>query len=267
MRCLSPPMLIATQAAAPQPPPAAPASRTQVVLLGTGSPPADPLRSGPATAIVVNDTSYLVDLGPGIVRRAAAAAEKGIPVARGEPAADRVRHASALRSHRRLSRSHLLDLGAGPPRAAEGLRAGRPRRHDEAHHAGVAGRHRHQDDVGSSAGRRPGSTSRRTTSRRAWSTRTRTSRSPRFPTRTASGRPPSATASTPPIASIVISGDTNPSEALVQQCRKCDVLIHEAYSDAYRPADMAELARIPVEVPHDDVAAGADCGEDRTRAC
>ena len=38
----------------------------------------DPLRSGPATAIVVDDTSYLVDLGPGIVRRAAAAAEKGI---------------------------------------------------------------------------------------------------------------------------------------------------------------------------------------------
>ena len=39
--------------------------------------------------------------------------------------------------------------------------------------------------------------------------------------------------------SIVISGDTNPSDALVEQCRRCDVLIHEAYSDEYRPADMA----------------------------
>src|SRR5215217_1138903 len=58
---------------------AAPPARTQVVLLGTGSPPADPLRSGPATAIVVGDASYLVDLGPGVVRRAAAAAQKGIP--------------------------------------------------------------------------------------------------------------------------------------------------------------------------------------------
>ena len=38
----------------------------------------DPRRSGPATAVVVDDTSDLVDLGPGIVRRAAAAAEKGI---------------------------------------------------------------------------------------------------------------------------------------------------------------------------------------------
>jgi hypothetical protein len=49
---------------------AVPASRTQVVLLGTGSPPADPVRSGPATAIVVNDAAYLVDIGPALVRRA-----------------------------------------------------------------------------------------------------------------------------------------------------------------------------------------------------
>jgi ribonuclease Z len=39
--------------------------------------------------------------------------------------------------------------------------------------------------------------------------------------------------------SIVISGDTNPSTALIEHCQKCDVLIHEAYSDSYRPADMA----------------------------
>jgi ribonuclease BN (tRNA processing enzyme) len=48
--------------------------RTQIVLLGTGTPSADPDRSGPSTAIVVNDMAYLVDAGPGIVRRAAAAA-------------------------------------------------------------------------------------------------------------------------------------------------------------------------------------------------
>lgn len=53
-------------------------AQTQVVLLGTGTPNADPLRSGPATAIVVNGASYVVDLGPGVVRRASAAAEKGI---------------------------------------------------------------------------------------------------------------------------------------------------------------------------------------------
>jgi len=45
---------------------------TQVVMLGTGTPNADPERSGPAVAIVVNGTPYLVDFGPGVVRRAAA---------------------------------------------------------------------------------------------------------------------------------------------------------------------------------------------------
>jgi ribonuclease BN (tRNA processing enzyme) len=57
---------------------------TQVVLLGTGTPAMDPDRSGPATAIVVNDTAYLIDFGPGVVRRAAAAAAKGIPAVRPE---------------------------------------------------------------------------------------------------------------------------------------------------------------------------------------
>jgi ribonuclease BN (tRNA processing enzyme) len=53
-------------------------SRTQVVMLGSGNPRPDPERSGPAVAIVVNDTAYLVDCGPGIVRRAAAAEKNGI---------------------------------------------------------------------------------------------------------------------------------------------------------------------------------------------
>ena len=55
-----------------------PQPATKVVLLGTGTPNADPDRSGPAIAIVVNDTPYLVDCGPGVVRRAAAAARSGI---------------------------------------------------------------------------------------------------------------------------------------------------------------------------------------------
>ena len=51
---------------------------TTVVMLGTGTPNADPDRSGPAVAIVVNDTPYIVDCGPGIVRRAAAALRNGV---------------------------------------------------------------------------------------------------------------------------------------------------------------------------------------------
>ena len=52
--------------------------KTQIVLLGTGTPNADPERSGPSVAIVVNDTPYIVDFGPGVVRRAAAAFQKGV---------------------------------------------------------------------------------------------------------------------------------------------------------------------------------------------
>src|SRR5258705_12185245 len=51
---------------------------SQIVMLGTGTPRPDPARSGPATAIIVNGTPYLVDFGPGVVRRAAAAYSKGI---------------------------------------------------------------------------------------------------------------------------------------------------------------------------------------------
>ena len=51
---------------------------TQIVMLGTGTPMPDPDRSGPSTAIVVNDTPYLIDFGPGVVRRAAAAYRKGV---------------------------------------------------------------------------------------------------------------------------------------------------------------------------------------------
>ena len=58
-------------------------SRTQIVLLGTGTPAADPDRSGPATAIVVDDIPYLVDFGPGVVRRAAGAVGKGVSALRG----------------------------------------------------------------------------------------------------------------------------------------------------------------------------------------
>lgn len=53
-------------------------SVTRLVMLGTGTPNADPDRFGPSLAIVVNNVPYLVDCGPGVVRRAAAASQKGV---------------------------------------------------------------------------------------------------------------------------------------------------------------------------------------------
>jgi ribonuclease BN (tRNA processing enzyme) len=51
----------------------------KLVMLGTGTPNADPERSGPALAVIAHGKSYIIDAGPGIVRRAAAAAAKGWP--------------------------------------------------------------------------------------------------------------------------------------------------------------------------------------------
>ncbi len=45
-------------------------SEVRVVLLGTGTPNAEAERSGPSTAVVVDGQVYLVDAGPGVVRRA-----------------------------------------------------------------------------------------------------------------------------------------------------------------------------------------------------
>jgi ribonuclease BN (tRNA processing enzyme) len=58
---------------------AASSLQTKLVMLGTGNPNADPDRSGPAVAIVAGGNAYLVDCGPGLVRRAAAAEKNGIP--------------------------------------------------------------------------------------------------------------------------------------------------------------------------------------------
>ncbi len=47
-------------------------------MLGTGTPNPDPERSGPATAVIAGGQAYLVDCGPGVVRRAEAAWQRGI---------------------------------------------------------------------------------------------------------------------------------------------------------------------------------------------
>jgi ribonuclease BN (tRNA processing enzyme) len=80
------------------------------VLLGTGNPAADPDRSGPATAIVVNDTPYLVDLGPGLIRRAKAAViERGLTAL--EPTNLRVAFVTHLHSDHTVGYPDLIFSG------------------------------------------------------------------------------------------------------------------------------------------------------------
>jgi ribonuclease BN (tRNA processing enzyme) len=59
--------------------PATPAAEaTFLVMLGTGTPNPVPERSGPAVAVIAGGRPYLVDCGPGVVRRAAAAHLAGV---------------------------------------------------------------------------------------------------------------------------------------------------------------------------------------------
>ena len=47
-------------------------SETKLIILGAGTPNPDPERYGSGYAVVVNDDAYIVDFGPGIVRRISA---------------------------------------------------------------------------------------------------------------------------------------------------------------------------------------------------
>jgi ribonuclease BN (tRNA processing enzyme) len=85
-------------------------ARTRVVLLGTGTPVPDPDRSGPATAIFVDDSAYLVDFGPGVERRAESAAlNKNIPAV--EPGNLKVAFVTHLHSDHTAGYSDLIFTG------------------------------------------------------------------------------------------------------------------------------------------------------------
>jgi ribonuclease BN (tRNA processing enzyme) len=84
--------------------------RTKVVLLGTGTPVPDPDRSGPSTAIVVDDRAYLVDFGPGVIRRAESAAlTRKIPAL--DPGNLRVAFVTHLHSDHTAGYSDLIFTG------------------------------------------------------------------------------------------------------------------------------------------------------------
>ena len=113
-------MLLAAAATAQHPERQAPKerpTRTKVVLLGTGTPVPDPDRSGPATAIVVGDSAYLVDFGPGVVRRAQSAVlDRGITAL--EPGNLKVAFVTHLHSDHTAGYSDLIFTGWTSGRSA-----------------------------------------------------------------------------------------------------------------------------------------------------
>lgn len=202
----------------------------RVVILGTGTPNPDPDRSGPSVAIVIGEAAYVVDAGPGLVRRAALA---------------RHRHGLDALLARRLGIGFITHLHsdhtAGLPdlvhtswvaeRSAPFRLLGPPGIVEMAHHLTEA----YREDIrirtkGPQPSTPDGWRIEATTvdegivyrdslvTVRAFAvphTNWESAFGYRFD---AGGR------------SIVVSGDTRPTDAVVRACGGCDVLVHEVYS-------------------------------------
>ena len=216
---------------APGPPPPDYSRGTHVVLLGTGTPNADPDRAGPAVAVVVNGASYLVDAGPGIVRRAAAAAARGVTAL--EPPKLHCVFLTHLHSDHTIGLPDLI-LTPWVLERERPLDVFGPSGTDQmiAHLLAA-----YDADI---RRRIDGVQPQNATGWRA------------VPHVVAAGvvyRDSNVTVTAVPVPHedwpeafayrfetadrvIVISGDTRPTEAIVSACRGCDVLVHEVYSDA-----------------------------------
>ena len=207
--------------------------RSRVVVLGTGTPNPDPDRFGPSVAIVVDDASYLVDFGTGVVRRAAAAERSGIT------ALNVVNLKTAFATH--LHSDHTLglsDLILTPwileretPLTVYGPRGLRAMANHlvSAYSADLAvrttgGEPAHKYDaraVNVHEIAAPGVVFR---DDRVTVTA--------FAVKHGSWPQAFGYRFKTPDRTIVISGDTGPDSRIEAQCQRCDVLVHEVYSEA-----------------------------------
>ncbi|HEV8448879.1 MAG TPA: MBL fold metallo-hydrolase [Gemmatimonadaceae bacterium] len=207
---------------------APPAAR--VVVLGTGTPNADPERSGPAVAIVVGDAAYLVDAGPGVVRRAAQAARDDSIPALQPPRLRRV-FLTHLHSDHTVGLPDLLlspwVLGRTEPIEVFGPRGTRRMvglleqaysedvqiRLNGGEPSNKTGYAANAHDVGAGVIYRDSNVT--ITAFKVAHGKWDWAFGYRFATRD---------------RVIVVSGDTSPTDAVVDACNGCDVLVHEVYS-------------------------------------
>jgi ribonuclease BN (tRNA processing enzyme) len=230
-------LILTTSLTAQQQPTTSPTNQTQVVLLGTGNPPADPDRSGPATAIVVNGNAYLVDFGAGVVRRAkSAVADRGITAL--EPTNLRVVFVTHLHSDHTVGYPDLIltpwVLGRRVPLEVYGPTGIKDMTTHilEAYRADFETRSKHYDEKLYSVGSFPeGHKVNAYEIKSGVVYKDANVTVTAFPTRHAMES--YGYRFDTPDRSIVISGDTNPTQATIDACRGCDVLIHEVLTQEW----------------------------------
>jgi ribonuclease BN (tRNA processing enzyme) len=205
-------------------------TQTEVVLLGTGTPYPDPKASGPATAVVVGKRVFLFDAGAGVMRQMNAA---GLPIS--GPEATYITHlhsdhtlgyADLILTSWIMRRTAPLEV-YGPlglkkmtqlllAAYAEDIRI----RTDGLEHEVAGGERVNVHEI------QPGVVYEREGVRVT-----------AIPVLHGSWKQAYAYRIDTPDRSIVISGDTSPSEALVRASVGVDVLVHEAYSPVHLAAE------------------------------
>jgi ribonuclease BN (tRNA processing enzyme) len=198
-------------------------------MLGSGTPNPDPDHSGPAVAIVVNGTAYLVDAGAGVMRRAEQARRTGVAAL--DPGRIGVVFLTHLHSDHTIGlpdvihtgwirdRKEALQLYGPPGTSAMALHL------TEAYGADIENRRTglqpHTEngwmvDAHETTGGVIYRDSNVTvTAFEVPHANWKHALGFRFDSRD---------------RSIVVSGDTRPSDAVVNACNGCDVLVHEAYA-------------------------------------
>jgi ribonuclease BN (tRNA processing enzyme) len=206
-------------------------TKTQVVLLGTGTPNADPERSGASVAVVVNDKPYIIDCGPGVVRRAAAAFRNGVS------ALEVKRLATLFITH--LHSDHTLglaDLILSPwtLERTEPLKVFGPRG-TRAMTQNILNAYSEDIRIRLEGGEPSNKTGYRAETQEIKSGvvyRDQNVVVKAFPVKHGAWDEAFGYRFETADRTIVISGDCSPSESVIDNCGGCDVLVHEVYSEA-----------------------------------
>jgi ribonuclease BN (tRNA processing enzyme) len=210
-------------------------------MLGTGTPRPDPNCAGPATVVVANNAAYLIDFGPGVIRRASAAYENGVKALGYGGVNIKTAFLTHMHSDHTIGYPDLIltpwVMGRSDPLSVYGPKG------IKAMTENILKAWQIDIDVRSNGLHRNNSAGCKVFSHEIVPGVVYTDDSvtvTAFPARHEDMVDSFSFRFETPDRTIVISGDTIPTQALIDHSRGCDILVHEAYS-------MASFREVP---PH-----------------